>query len=97
MVALRRPEIGSPQARHVGGDRAGAGPAVRLPLRVGRWRGPFAANAIGFALARGVRSAYLQVAPGNTAALALYGRLGFAVHHEYAYLVGGSSVSATTA
>ena len=36
--------------------------------------------------ARGIRSAYLQVAPGNHAAMGLYRRLAFAVHHEYVYL-----------
>ncbi|WP_344631546.1 GNAT family N-acetyltransferase [Streptomyces glaucosporus] len=37
------------------------------------------------ALAEGASAAYLQVEPENTAALALYDRLGFADHHGYHY------------
>ncbi|MEJ2666929.1 MAG: GNAT family N-acetyltransferase [Deinococcales bacterium] len=36
-------------------------------------------------LERGVRDAYLQVHPGNAAAVALYASLGFATHHAYEY------------
>ena len=36
----------------------------------------------------GARWAYLQVAEDNTAALGLYARLGFSVHHRYHYRVG---------
>jgi N-acetylglutamate synthase len=36
--------------------------------------------------AEGARSAYLQVRPDNTPALALYERLGFVHHHRYVYL-----------
>ena len=39
--------------------------------------------------ARGARSTYLQVAEGNSAALALYLSAGFTVHHRYDYLSRG--------
>jgi ribosomal protein S18 acetylase RimI-like enzyme len=35
------------------------------------------------------RSAYLQVSPDNSAALALYASLGFVHHHTYVYLTPG--------
>jgi ribosomal protein S18 acetylase RimI-like enzyme len=38
-----------------------------------------------WARARGARHIYLQVAEGNHAAAALYGRAGFVVHHRYHY------------
>jgi GNAT superfamily N-acetyltransferase len=38
------------------------------------------------AAARGATDAYLQVAEDNVAALALYGALGFTIHHHYCYL-----------
>ncbi|OEU87650.1 GNAT family N-acetyltransferase, partial [Streptomyces oceani] len=37
------------------------------------------------ALEEGASAAYLQVEPGNTAARALYDRMGFAEHHAYHY------------
>lgn len=43
------------------------------------------------ARARGIRSLWLQVEADNAAALALYERLGFAVHHAYEYLVAPGS------
>jgi len=36
--------------------------------------------------ARGIRSMYLQVEQGNSAARSLYAGLGFTVHHDYVYL-----------
>lgn len=41
---------------------------------------------VGWAAERGATTAYLQVRGDNTAALALYARLGFTTHHEYRYL-----------
>jgi ribosomal protein S18 acetylase RimI-like enzyme len=38
------------------------------------------------AAARGATDAYLQIAEDNAAALALYGALGFTIHHHYCYL-----------
>lgn len=38
---------------------------------------------------RGARRAYLQVTQTNTAGIALYDRLNFAVHHDYAYWAAG--------
>ena len=35
----------------------------------------------------GARRAYLQVQEGHAAAIGLYGRVGFATHHRYHYLV----------
>lgn len=44
-------------------------------------------HALGHWAARhGARNVYLQVARGNTAALAAYARMGFAHHHDYLYL-----------
>lgn len=45
------------------------------------------ATALAWGLDRGADKAYVQVTPGNTAALALYSRFGFADHHEYRYLL----------
>jgi GNAT superfamily N-acetyltransferase len=42
-------------------------------------------GALRWAARRGARRAYLQVAHGNTAALALYEALGFTTHHDYAH------------
>jgi ribosomal protein S18 acetylase RimI-like enzyme len=42
-------------------------------------------GALRWAARRGARRAYLQVAQGNTAALALYEALGFTTHHDYAH------------
>lgn len=41
---------------------------------------------LGWAAERGATTVYLQVREDNPAALALYGRLGFARHHSYGYL-----------
>jgi GNAT superfamily N-acetyltransferase len=41
---------------------------------------------LGWAAERGATTAYLQVLGDNTAALALYERLGFVGHHRYRYL-----------
>ncbi len=41
-----------------------------------------------WALERGDRSAYLQVAERNAAARALYGAVGFTAHHGYHYRIG---------
>jgi GNAT superfamily N-acetyltransferase len=43
------------------------------------------AGALDWAFENGVRSAYLQVDSDNTAALALYEKAGFRVHHAYRY------------
>ena len=43
---------------------------------------------LGWAAENGARWSYLQVADDNTAALGLYERLGFRVHHRYHYRVG---------
>lgn len=43
-----------------------------------------------WAAARGASRAYLQVAEENTAALAMYERLGFRTHHCYHYRIAGS-------
>jgi GNAT superfamily N-acetyltransferase len=43
------------------------------------------AAALKWAGQRGARRTYLQVSVGNTGAVALYGRLGYAVHHNYLY------------
>jgi ribosomal protein S18 acetylase RimI-like enzyme len=58
----------------VAADRRGE----RLGARV-------SAAALRWSVSRGARHATLQVMVGNTAARALYDRLGFAVHHEYGY------------
>ena len=42
-------------------------------------------GALRWAARRGARRAYLQVAHGNRAALALYEALGFTTHHDYAH------------
>jgi N-acetylglutamate synthase len=42
-------------------------------------------GALRWAARRGARRAYLQVAHGNVAALALYDALGFTTHHDYAH------------
>lgn len=42
---------------------------------------------VGWAAERGATTAYLQVRGDNPAALALYDRLGFGIHHEYRYLL----------
>jgi ribosomal protein S18 acetylase RimI-like enzyme len=42
-------------------------------------------GALRWAARRGARRAYLQVAQGNAAALALYEALGFSIHHDYAH------------
>jgi predicted GNAT family acetyltransferase len=44
-----------------------------------------------WALAAGVMRCYLQVAVENTAALAMYERLGFATHHDYHYRLSAHS------
>jgi N-acetylglutamate synthase len=44
-------------------------------------------GALWWAAQRGARRAYLQVAHGNTAAVALYETLGFSVHHDYVHYV----------
>lgn len=44
------------------------------------------ATALAWGLGRGARWCVLQVADHNTAALALYRRLGFTTHHRYVYL-----------
>lgn len=46
----------------------------------------------GWAVERGARWMWLQVAEENTAALALYRRLGFTVHHRYHYRLAGDAV-----
>jgi ribosomal protein S18 acetylase RimI-like enzyme len=40
---------------------------------------------LGWAGEAGVADAYLQVADENAPALALYGRIGFGLHHRYHY------------
>lgn len=45
------------------------------------------AEAFSQARDRSIRSIYLQVEPGNDAALGLYQGLGFEPHHEYRYLI----------
>jgi ribosomal protein S18 acetylase RimI-like enzyme len=42
---------------------------------------------------RGATTAYLQVLGDNTAALALYERMGFVTHHAYRYLAPAQGVS----
>lgn len=51
-------------------------------------------GALRWAAQRGARRAYLQVAHGNTPALALYGALGFTVHHDYVHYVLDGAPSA---
>jgi N-acetylglutamate synthase len=46
-----------------------------------------------WAAERGAVSAYLQVAPSNTAGLSLYERFGFETHHRYHYLQPPSTAS----
>jgi ribosomal protein S18 acetylase RimI-like enzyme len=41
---------------------------------------------LAWAAERGARRAYLQVTPGNVAAVALYASYGFRTHHRYHYL-----------
>jgi ribosomal protein S18 acetylase RimI-like enzyme len=55
-------------------QRRGLGAA--LPLALARW-----------SLEQRATHAFLQVWPDNDVALRLYGRLGFTLHHEYAYCV----------
>jgi ribosomal protein S18 acetylase RimI-like enzyme len=55
-------------------DRRGEGLGAQVSAAALRW-----------SVARGARHATLQVMVGNTAARALYDRLGFAVHHDYVY------------
>jgi N-acetylglutamate synthase len=52
-------------------------------------------GALRWAAQRGARRAYLQVAHGNDAGLALYTSLGFTVHHDYVHYVrdGASAAS----
>lgn len=51
---------------------------------------------VDWAAERGATTVYLQVRGDNTAALALYDRLGFVTHHEYRYLRAPESGSADT-
>ena len=44
-------------------------------------------GALRWAAQRGARRGYLQVAHGNAAAIALYTKLGFTVHHDYVHYV----------
>ena len=72
----------------VDGRWAGLFAVEVTPTHRGRGLGrAISVGALRWAAQRGARRAYLQVAVGNTAAVALYQTMGFTIHHDYAHYV----------